>query len=80
MIHSDEFQRRKLLRLLDAEDLSRRELARALSNTDGLGGWMVQEARRAGLETSRVDEALARLGTGWARRAVKRFFLSASPG
>jgi hypothetical protein len=78
MVPTDTFRRRKLVRLLDAEDLSRREQVRALARIEGISEWMLNEALRSGLETSRLETAIARLGTGWARRAVKRFYLSVS--
>ncbi len=73
------FKRRQLLRLLETNDLSRREQVRVLARTPGLGEWILTEAERSGLETTRLEIAVGRLGTGWTRRAVKRFFLSACP-
>lgn len=70
------FQRRKILRLLEAEDLSRRQVARALGTVEGLDRWIQAEASRRGLGTLRTETALAQLGTQWTRLVVKRFYLS----
>lgn len=76
MTTSARFQRRKLLRILQISDISRRETLQAFQGVHGLERWLHSEADRAGLSHGRLDAALANLGTTWAQRAVKRFFLS----
>jgi hypothetical protein len=51
---------------------------RAVQGVNGLEHWLHSEADRAGLSRGKLDATLANLGTTWARRAVKRFFLSSS--
>jgi hypothetical protein len=67
--------RRRLLRHLEDPRLSRDELARELEAVPGLAEVLREDARRAGVEATDAGAVLARLGTGLARRAVKRFFL-----
>lgn len=75
MTPEDNFLRRKLLRLLEDEHLSRAEVARALEAVEGLACSLLDDAQRRGLYGGDVIEALTCFGTGFARRAVKRFFL-----
>jgi len=75
MTAQDNFLRRKLLRVLEDQHLSRDEVARTLEAVEGLEESLLDDARRRGLYDGDVAEALACFGTGFARRAVKRFFL-----
>jgi hypothetical protein len=71
----DRLLRRRLLQQLEDPRLSRQDLAGALEAVPDLPGALVEDARRAGVEVGDAAGALARLGTGFARRSVKRFFL-----
>jgi len=75
MTTHDRHLRRRLLHQLEDPRLSRTELARELESVPGLAAVLQDDARRAGFEARDAGSILAHLGTGLARRAVKRFFL-----
>ena len=68
--------RRRILRALEDEHSSRKDVLKAMRGVPGLERWMHAEAARAGLNRSNLDMAIALLGMRWATHAVKRYFLS----
>ena len=77
MTTSIPFQRRKCDRLLEDEELSRRELGAGLAGIEGLEEWILERATSDGFIPTSVDEVLRRFGTAWVRGMAGRYFAHA---
>ncbi|MCA8979340.1 MAG: hypothetical protein H6831_06810 [Planctomycetes bacterium] len=68
------FQARKLRRLLECDDSTIREIAKAVDECEGLGAHL-RSALPPGVDDGgRTDELLCRLGVRQAEDLIKRYF------
>jgi uncharacterized protein len=72
-MHTTPYQRRKLERLLAAEDLSRAELARALAGVPGLEDWLLGAAAGPDFLPSELEAVLSHHGTRRVATLIERF-------
>jgi len=68
------FQRRKLDRLLSADDLSRHEVVTALRRVNGLRAWIREDAAEADPRLHSLGDIVGSMGMSWTRQSVLRFF------
>ena len=76
MTTASPFQHRKCHRLLETDDLSRRELVRALAEVEGLEDWLLLGATTSEFMPTSIDAVLVRLGTERVLLMVEGFFAS----
>ena len=74
MTPASPFQHRKCERLLEADDLSRREQVGALAEIEGLEDWLITGATTPGFMPTTLEAVLVRLGSERVRLMVDGFF------